>query len=137
VETPATGEAATMGDNGQPSKTYKHRIRKWMLDDINRIIETNLDNDNFKACDLAKGLNYCTMQVHRIVKELTNLPTAYYIRRYRLLKSQGYLSNGKYNVSEVAYMVGFKSPEHFARCFRDEFGECPSNYRHRMSASGI
>lgn len=119
------------------ARSAKPCTRHWMLKEIDQIIDQNLDNDQFKTGDLAKGMNYCPMQVHRIIKELTDLPTAHYIRQYRLLRSQAYLSGGKHNVSEVAYMVGFKSPEHFARCFREEFGESPSQYRSRMNTAAI
>jgi AraC-like DNA-binding protein len=122
-------------DTLQPTTPTTHCSRGWMLYDIDRIIEANLDNDSFRVTDLAKGLNYCVMQVHRIIKELTDLPSAHYIRRYRLLKSQSLLADGKYNVSQVAYTVGFKSPEHFARCFRNEFGLCPSDFRGRAAVS--
>ncbi len=103
--------------------------RRRMLEDINRLIEANLENENFRVNDLARGLNYCIMQVHRIIKELTDFSSAHYIRRYRLEKGRSLLATGQYNVNEVAYKVGYKSPEHFSRSFKQEFGECPSGFR--------
>ena len=32
------------------------------------------------------------------------------------------------NVSEIAYKVGFNDPAYFARVFKKQFGQSPSNY---------
>ena len=33
----------------------------------------------------------------------------------------------KGNISEIAYSVGFSSPQYFTRCFKEEFGFPPSD----------
>jgi AraC-like DNA-binding protein len=39
------------------------------------------------------------------------------------------LSNDTYNISEIAYKIGFKDPQYFSRCFRMRFGLSPRKYR--------
>ena len=39
------------------------------------------------------------------------------------------LKKGEKNVSEVAYEVGFDTPYYFSKCFKDQFGIPPSQYR--------
>ncbi len=39
------------------------------------------------------------------------------------------LSNDRYNISEIAYKIGFKDPQYFSRCFRMRFGLSPRKYR--------
>jgi len=33
-------------------------------------------------------------------------------------------------VSEVAYAVGFTTPSYFTKCFKDEFGQSPTEMKH-------
>jgi AraC-like DNA-binding protein len=43
-------------------------------------------------------------------------------------KAEQLLLEGKYSISETAYMVGINSNVHFRQCFKDEFGMLPSEY---------
>jgi AraC-like DNA-binding protein len=37
------------------------------------------------------------------------------------------IEEGKGNISEIAYTVGFSSPAYFSRCFKEEFGYPTNN----------
>lgn len=52
-----------------------------------------------------------------------------YIRVIRLRKAAELLKEGEKNVSEVAYAVGFDNPYYFSKCFKEQFGMPPSQYR--------
>ena len=52
-----------------------------------------------------------------------------YIRVIRLRKAAEMLRSGDKNVSEVAYAVGFDNPYYFSKCFKDQFGMPPSQYK--------
>ena len=39
------------------------------------------------------------------------------------------LSERQYNISEVAYKVGFNDPRYFSQCFKKKFGKAPSTFR--------
>jgi AraC-like DNA-binding protein len=51
------------------------------------------------------------------------LRTARLNRGYQLL-----LSTDK-TISEVAYAVGFTAPSYFTKCFKDEFGQSPTELK--------
>jgi len=38
------------------------------------------------------------------------------------------LETGQYNMSEIAFSVGFSSPGYFAKCFKDQYGKSPSEF---------
>ena len=42
------------------------------------------------------------------------------------------MMEGKYTISEVAYMSGFNSINYFRRCFKEEFGDVPSDYLKKL-----
>ncbi len=96
---------------------------------VNGVIERHLDDENFRASCLCKIICLCEMQLHRKLKKRINLSPANYIRKYRLLRSQSFLKESHLSVSEVGYMVGFRSLEYFSRSFKKEFGASPSQYR--------
>lgn len=52
-----------------------------------------------------------------------------YIRRVRLQKAAMLLSQHRFTVSEISYMVGFKTPSYFSKCFQNQFGVKPSQYQ--------
>ena len=63
------------------------------------------------------------------VKALTDRTPALFIRSIRLQKAKELLDQKEMNISEVAYAVGFDDPAYFSRCFSEEFGHSPSQYR--------
>ena len=48
-------------------------------------------------------------------------------QKIRLEKAKDLLKTGNYNVTEVAYMVGFSSQSYFTKSFQKHFGFPPSN----------
>jgi len=39
------------------------------------------------------------------------------------------LLDDNYNISEIAYMIGFNDPQYFSKCFRSHYGVSPRKYR--------
>ena len=66
--------------------------------------------------------------MYRKVKALTGSTPVELVRITRLKKGERLLRQGGKTVSEVAYQVGFSSPSYFAKCFKDYFGQQPSEY---------
>ena len=58
-----------------------------------------------------------------------NMPPAQWIRAKRLEKSLDMLKNTPLTVSEICYSMGFESPAHFSRIFKEQYGHPPTQYR--------
>ena len=43
------------------------------------------------------------------------------------------LSTTDRTVSEIAYAVGFSTPAYFTKCYREAYGETPSEHRQRLT----
>lgn len=63
------------------------------------------------------------------LKELTGETPGSFFRRYKLNKAARLLQEGKYNVSEVAVMIGFNTAAHFSVAFKKQFGVTPSEFQ--------
>lgn len=101
---------------------------KFLLD-ITRLIEENMDDSALNVQTLSEKSGISTKQLYRRIKALTGMTTVAYIRDQRMKKAASLLAKGSFTVSEVMYMVGFSNASYFTRCFCDEYGVPPSEYR--------
>jgi len=101
---------------------------KFLLD-ITRIIEEHMDDSALNVDTLSRWSGIGTKQLYRRIKALTGMTTVAYIRDQRLKKAASLLAKGSFTVSEVMYRVGFSSASYFTRCFCDEYGVPPSEYK--------
>jgi len=95
---------------------------------ITEIIENHISEEEFSIEQFAEEMYMSRMQLHRKLRALTGKSASLYIRSFRLLRSRKMIEEGRGNVSEIAYSVGFSSPAYFTRCFKKEFGIPPSEF---------
>lgn len=62
-------------------------------------------------------------------KELFGTTVFGYVRALRMNEARSLLEQGKVNVSEAAWMVGYHNLSHFSQLFRKTFGYNPSEIR--------
>jgi AraC-like DNA-binding protein len=62
------------------------------------------------------------------MKEMTGIPTGKFLRNLRMEQAARLIKEGKVNVSQVAYSVGFSDQTHFSTVFKNYFGMSPSDY---------
>ncbi len=99
------------------------------LEELNGILDKNLCDEQFDTHRLCRAIGMSRAQLHRKLKALTGLPTATYMRSYRLRRAKTLLETTDMPVGDVATQVGFKGFSHFSRCFAQEFGILPSETR--------
>ncbi|WP_373493504.1 two-component regulator propeller domain-containing protein [Aquiflexum sp.] len=92
------------------------------------IIEKYLDDPLFGVERFGREVGMSRMQLHRKIKGVTGYAPGDLIRLIRLKRSSELLENGAGNIAEVACMVGFQDPSHFAKCFYKQFGKTPSEF---------
>lgn len=71
-------------------------------------------------------------QFSRKIKALTNYTPVELMRSLRLKHARTLLSTTESSISEIAYSSGFSSPAYFSKCYKDTFGESPSDMRKRL-----
>ena len=104
------------------------------LDRVATAIDDHLSHAEFTVDDLAAEVGLSPRQLQRKLKRITGTTPAAFVRRYRLDVAAQLLEQEAGTVSEVAYEVGFGTPETFTTRFEERFGCCPSAYPDAASA---
>jgi DNA-binding response OmpR family regulator/anti-sigma regulatory factor (Ser/Thr protein kinase) len=98
-----------------------------------QIVEKELSNPDLSVEELGSRLGMSRVQFYRKIKAITNYSPVELLRNIRLKRAAKMLSSTERTVSEIAYEVGFTTPSYFTKCFKDYFGESPSDLQHRTS----
>lgn len=78
---------------------------------------------------LARSVGMSRSKLHHDFQLVYGITPFEYLRSKRLEKARTMLNQGNFNVTDVAYAVGYASLSHFAKAFKRYFGDSPSNYR--------
>ena len=108
----------------EPLTTDQPFLRK-----LTDIVIANLPNENFGVNDLALESGYNHKVLNRNLRRLTGKSGSQFIREVRLQKALEMLQNETLTASEVAYKVGFTSPDYFNRRFHAFFGYPPGRIK--------
>ena len=82
------------------------------IEELVRLVEENIDNPELSGDWLAYELGMSKGNLYKKLKSLTGLTVNIYIRTIRLKIAARILIQGQYNISEVAYSVGFDNPSY-------------------------
>ena len=122
LSTPASAPRPTM--SGDVESDFYARL----LD----IIKQEMGNPELNVDSLAGKMGLGRSQFYRKIKALTNYSPVELLRNLRLKRSRELLLTTDLSISEVAYEVGFTAPAYFTRCYREAFGETPSEVRDKL-----
>jgi ligand-binding sensor domain-containing protein/signal transduction histidine kinase/DNA-binding response OmpR family regulator len=111
-----------------PKQYYHNLLDEKFIEKALDVVEKNISNTEFSAEDFASQIGMSRSNLHIKLKALTDQSATEFIRVTRLKKAIGFLSEYRYNISEVSYMVGFNSISYFNRCFKQQFGKTPSEF---------
>ena len=96
------------------------------------IVEKNMSDADLSVDSIAGMLGLGRTQFYRKIKALTNYSPVELLRNMRLAKARTLLLSTDKSVSEIAYEVGFSAPAYFGKCYKDRYGETPTEIRESM-----
>jgi signal transduction histidine kinase/CheY-like chemotaxis protein len=99
------------------------------LDKLMVSIENHLDDASLSVEYLGGLIGMSRSQLYRKLQAITGLSPNQLIRDIRLARSMELLKNNSGTAAEIAYMVGFNSPNYFSKCFHDKYGFAPGEVR--------
>ena len=112
-----------------------HLIQKDLefVRNVHEIIEKNLQNEDFNVNTLAEEMGLSRSPFFKKLKSLTGFAPVDLVKEIRLTKALSYVETTDMNFTEIAYIVGFRDPGYFTKCFRQKYGKTPKEYRNDLS----
>lgn len=122
----------------QPSeKLYQHpnansRITAVFTDLLERQFPIESPSQQFKlrsASDFARQLSVHVNHLNRAIRETTGKTTTEHIAERLIGEAKALLRHTNWNISEIAYSLGFEEPAHFNNFFKKQTSMAPSAFR--------
>ena len=99
-----------------------------LMKEMKEIICANLDKPDFTVDTLAYELRVSRTTLYNKVKGLTGNTPSDLIREARINKAKKLLGEHRYQIVEVAEMVGFSDQKYFREIFKKSVGMTPSEF---------
>ena len=115
----------------QDDKVEKVEVKGYdeeLMERIMKVVNENLSDSDFNVEKMCDEVGVSRTQLHRKLKEMTGVPTSEFLRNIRLNEAARLIKEGKINITQVSYMVGFANNSHFSTAFKKYFGMSPSEY---------
>lgn len=104
---------------------------KNFVEKFKSLLDAKLGDSNLNVEDLGKDMGLSRVQLYRKIKSLTNYSPNELLRIARLKKAASLLASSDMTVAEIGYEVGFSSPSYFTKCYKEQFGESPTDFLKR------
>lgn len=95
-------------------------------------VRLGMGNPDLSVDMIASEMGLGRSQLYRKIKALTNYSPVELLRNLRLKQARELLTTTEKSISEIAYEVGFSAPAYFTKCYREMYGETPSDVRTRL-----
>ncbi|MEO6285218.1 MAG: helix-turn-helix transcriptional regulator [Dyadobacter sp.] len=124
----------------QPAESFERqinassRITSLFMELLERQFPIDAPENGLKlktANDFAKSLSVHANHLNRSVKEITGKTTTEHISARITQEAQALLNHTNWNVSEIAYSLGFEYPAYFNIFFKKQTGLTPGGLRSR------
>lgn len=115
------------GDGQTLAKEDVCDMDKDFVEKFKALIDAKMGDSGLNVEDLGKEMGLSRVQLYRKIKSLTNYSPNELLRIARLKKAASLLASSDMTVAEIGYEVGFSSPSYFAKCYKDQFGESPTD----------
>ncbi len=98
------------------------------MKELYELMEKELANADLDIVRMTEMMKISRTKFYYKVKGLTGDNPSVFFKRYKLNRAADLLKEGKYNMSEIAWMTGFNTLSHFSTSFKKQFGVPPSEY---------
>ncbi|RYZ57500.1 MAG: AraC family transcriptional regulator [Chitinophagaceae bacterium] len=117
----------------------RDNVNKGVLETFEQMLNDYFDSDKPQTIGLpsvawcASELNLSASYFGDLVKKETGKTAQEYIQAKVIDVAKERIFDANKSVSEIAYELGFKYPQHFTRLFKQRVGQSPNEYRSLMN----
>ena len=119
------------GDSQSIEKESISELDKDFVTRFKALVGEKMKDPELNVEDLGRDMGMSRVQLYRKLKSLTNYSPNELLRQMRLKKAASLLAASDMTIAEVAYEVGFSSPSYFTKCYKEQFGESPTDFLKR------
>jgi len=124
-----TNDDPTQEVEGLAAPILTSHTDKRLLDNINIIIAQHINDPDFTVEVMAEQLKIGRTKLYGKCKELTGLTPNKLLVKERMEAAARLLCEYDLNISEISFRVGIPDTSYFNRCFKQQFGITPSQYK--------
>jgi len=122
---------------GEQPELPPPRLRRMLLEQVLRHIETRLGDPSLDVASLARAAGMTERNVHKLFED-TEMTVSSHIRNRRLAMCRRDLEGttlAARQIAEIARHWGFADASHFSKAFRATYGLSPTEFRSRALAA--
>ena len=120
------GKRVLAEDCEPAQEEFTNELDRRFMTRIMEIIDEHMADSEYSVNELCADIGMSRTSVYNKIKSLSGQSPNEFMRIMRLNRAKELLATRSYNISEVAYMVGFSDPKYFSTCFKKQFGFSPS-----------
>lgn len=123
-------------EHSSAAQASDENLDPWLTALHNTIAKFAL-NDGFNSEQLADKLSMSARNLQIKTKKYCAMSPNELIRSYRIQTAKNLLETTAIELSDIASQVGFSSASYFSKCFKDESGMSPREYRNSINNNKI
>jgi signal transduction histidine kinase/ligand-binding sensor domain-containing protein/DNA-binding response OmpR family regulator len=116
------------GQNIHPAEVTINSLDEKILQHALIIVEKNISDPEFNVDRFSAAIGMEASTLYKKLMALIDMPPGEFIRDIRMKRAAQLLDQNKISISEIAYMVGFDSPNYFSKVFKKYYNISPSDY---------
>lgn len=99
------------------------------MNKVIEVIEKHLDNGDLMVEEIASEVNMSRSVFFKKLKTLTGLSPVEFLREIRMKRAAQLIETEEYSMAQIAYMVGLNDSHYFSKCFKQQYGITPTEYK--------
>lgn len=112
----------------EPASIAVNSVDNEFLEKAFTVVEKNLSNTEFSSEVFAKEMFMSRSQLHRKLMAVAGQGPGEFVRAFRLKKAAALILEKRLSITQIAFEVGFNSPSHFTKAFRQQFNCLPTEF---------
>jgi len=93
------------------------------------MVEANLEDPALRTASIAEACNISVRTVQNVFAAMGTTPSAHILEQRLRRAADRLVARPDASITEIAFALGFNDSAYFTRCFRQQFGAAPRDWR--------